>query len=479
MKSSVSSNPQLSRRVLSDQYGYPIRLDDFDEGKPLTVHSTKGKTPAEAALLVMKYIHKEMGLDVKPVGFSSLDKLYSLRTGPAIELLNHCRWSDFFEGKMREHDSMDFKSSKKRSHKSSSPNYFTSSSKFSTSKNLPSSSKGSKQVPSSTKSSYSNDDPRSNNSAQVLLNDEMFAGNENRDYFFSRLISRTENFWNVLKISTNERNFYRDNLCVCPLTSVDQCRELARYVDVLNSHRYKTIEVLRCINLREHAVMKLSEYFKVLKKKLFPEELFNSVDSIQSMISEYWKEEFIGLLKEVQISTVNVIRHIQLWRRELWRPHAFIWNGRNYFNKMRRDLSALLLVEDSNDNAFGQLLQSIPLFPEDLVCVVFRKAQVPTQTQSGVLPTVIVTPNNVTPQVQGQTNDERGETNGNAFREIFLDKTNQKELSIACNVVLEDKMLQQSLQAEIKVLRMKGVFIPTIKFEPTIITQTPSNNKES
>jgi len=240
-------SPKSSRA--SPHYGYPTRLDDFDEGKPLTIHSTKGKTPAEAALVVMKYVHKEMGFNVNPTGFSSLDKLYSLRTEPALDLLLRFRWSDFFEGRMNAKDD-------RRGNTAS--NKTMHSSKFSSSKNLPTAASVAAAASEQLQTSIDHG-----------LTDDMFQDSELRDYFFVRLIQRAESMWATLKISHHERDFYREQLCSRPPAALAQCRELARYLHVLNSHRCKTIDVMRSISQREHAVMKLTEYTRVLQRRLF------------------------------------------------------------------------------------------------------------------------------------------------------------------------------------------------------------------
>ena len=47
------------------------------------------------------------------------------------------------------------------------------------------------------------------------------------------------------------------------------------------------------------------------------------------------------MLEDVAIASVAVVDSIQEWRSLLWRPQPFVWNGVNYFLKMKADMKVL------------------------------------------------------------------------------------------------------------------------------------------
>ena len=71
-----------------------------------------------------------------------------------------------------------------------------------------------------------------------------------------------------------------------------------------------------------------------------------------------------------QLATLNVVRLIQLWRRNLWRPHPFVFQKDgsvdcNYMLKMGSDLGVLRM------DVYMDVLRGVPLHEKDLVCVLF------------------------------------------------------------------------------------------------------------
>jgi hypothetical protein len=72
----------------------------------------------------------------------------------------------------------------------------------------------------------------------------------------------------------------------------------------------------------------------------------------------------------LQLATLNVVRLIQLWRRNLWRPHPFVYQKDgsvdcNYMLKMGSDLGVLRM------EVYMDVLRGVPLQEKDLVCVLF------------------------------------------------------------------------------------------------------------
>ena len=82
-----------------------------------------------------------------------------------------------------------------------------------------------------------------------------------------------------------------------------------------------------------------------------------------------WKEEVVAQLREVQAATLEVVRRVQLWRRNLWRPLPFVWNDCDYLVKVSRDL---LVLEEA---PFALLLASVPLARDELPCLLFQSLE--------------------------------------------------------------------------------------------------------
>lgn len=188
-------------------------------------------------------------------------------------------------------------------------------------------------------------------------------------------------------------------------------------------------------------------------------------------------------LDEVRFTTLEVIRHVQRWRRHLWRPHPFVYMGVNYLAKMRDDLTIL------ESSMYTKLLALVPLKLTDLQCVVFfssankifvetansgatspggpgsargfaatsssfpqLRSSAPTPHQQGGAPPLF-------PTEQSQYIDQ--------LLHQFATRVSARELQLAATVVLEEEVLQNALSIEQASLLQKGVFIPTLHFGGT------------
>ena len=71
---------------------------------------------------------------------------------------------------------------------------------------------------------------------------------------FIRMVTRVEALWKEVRMSREDRSFYRKSLLSFPPKSHEHFLELARYVAVLQQHRLASIKVMQSITLREECL---------------------------------------------------------------------------------------------------------------------------------------------------------------------------------------------------------------------------------
>ena len=239
---------------------------------------------------------------------------------------------------------------------------------------------------------------------------DMEGGNDPMEEVFHGMVARVEDLWEEIKIPHADRKFYRESLCKSPPTGVEQCQELANYIVMLKYHRKSTVAVLRAIEIREFALSKCLDLLYAINRKaqraanhqrttgLVGESretvrdlvVVKGVDSITQVL----QEELVAVLRDVQLATLNVVRLIQLWRRNLWRPHPFVYqkdgkNDVNYMLKIGTDLNVLGL------EVYMNTLKGVPLFEKDLICILFTKSSNSSSSSQGKRSTSRNTPTTV------------------------------------------------------------------------------------
>jgi len=338
------------------------------------------------------------------------------------------------------------------------------------------------------------------------------------------LIERVETLWDVLKIPKKEQSFYRQTLCTLPVESITQCYELSRYIELLEEYRHATEQVVINIRTRETAIHQCFDVVMAIHRKLtlpVPNSLgiaasssattnntsafSNSstaataagAGSTSTFLGDmFWKEEFLSSLFEVRMTSLEVIKSIQTWRKLLWRPYGFLWkdNHTNYMLKMKHDMNFLM------SDIGKQLCDVMTLSLHDLYCIVYNHS--PLSSSS-----VVNSKNN------NETGNENG-NNGNAklgnassmlkvsfssssFHNSTNNNNNQheevedsssyhqlhqqyfqqllqnyrkafehQELQDASLVIFEEEMIQQAILKEKEALNEKGVFIPLLRNKP-------------
>lgn len=358
------------------------------------------KSVQDNALNVMKMIYKEVGQVPQILGHSASDKLQSLRCEPALEVLKKVPWRSFFDGKQHE--------------------------------------------------------GKHRHTAAIFAATNYTKNGEDEDkllILFNSLVSRVEALWACVKLPDADRDFYCNSLCKGPPQNMEHVKEVAKYINVLQTHRLETMEVLKCINEREHCVSKCYDVLNAISRKISRSDRPKSASSIfvdkqpqQSSsndvgnIDTLWRSELISMLSELQYHTLRVVKQIQHWRRSLWRPKAFVYGScGNYLLKIQTDMEIL-----STDLYMTQL-RRCNLTPEDLLCIHFSEKGDDSSKQ--------------------QTTHTGTEVGDETLRELFLSNsnTNRSELHAAAKVVMFERRLMASLQQEQTSLHKQGVFIPTLK----------------
>uniref|UniRef100_A0A7S3HKJ8 Uncharacterized protein n=1 Tax=Spumella elongata TaxID=89044 RepID=A0A7S3HKJ8_9STRA len=425
-----------------------LKVDDIIDDDRST-DTVKGRLPTEAAYVIMKRVTAEVGQPLNPAGISTYNKLQSLKTTPAVELLQQKTWREFFSKKTAAHMSM-----------ASNPKHTSTCNEFPLQTGLLS----------STEDLHKRQNEMKSHLVQM----------------FDRLVDRVEQLWTALKIPTADRVFYRKSLCKGPPQSLEQCREIAAYVAALKAHQEATVAVIQAIQMREMAIAKCFDVLAALQRKFSRNNqremalagstngssaLRNAHASrpeFESSGSSFWKEELIVALDDVRTCSLEVIKRIQMWRRNLWRPHPFVYMGTNYVAKMKDDLSIL------ESDIYTKLLSLVPLKFSDLQCIVFFSnagkilvdtAGATSRPQSASHSSSHHHSNYPAPS-NGSSNNSNGDIYIQQLLQEFLRKVNPKELHLAATIVLEEEVLQNALAIEHASLLSKGVFIPTLHTQP-------------
>lgn len=449
-----------------------LKVDDIIDDDRST-DTVTGRLPTEAAYVIMKRVTAEVGHPLNPAGISTYNKLQSLKTSPAVELLQQKTWREFFSKKTAAHVSM--AGSVKATNAESEMAFLN------------------------------------GTGATDEIHKRQSEMKQHLQQMFDRLVARVEQLWSELKIPNADRVFYRKSLCKGPPQSVEQCREIAAYIAALKVHHEATVNVILAIQTREMAIAKCFDVLAALQRKFSRTNqrettLGSTVPTLRSSFSaqlnfhgaaaasgrqepdgggggsSFWKEELIVALDDVRSCSLEVIKRVQTWRRNLWRPHPFVYMGVNYVAKMKDDLSIL------ESDIYTKLLALVPLRFSDLQCIVFysntgaaKASFADTHASQGHQPVS----NGGSParppahpisfsfdfshmQQQHQAgrsssiNSQSGEIYIQQLLQEFLHKVNPKELQLAATIVLEEDMLQNALAIEHASLLSKGVFIPTL-----------------
>jgi hypothetical protein len=487
----------------------------IQEGDRARQETSKGKLPVEAAYIVMKRVTESAGLPILPTGLSTFNKLNSLRTEPALEVLKKNTWRDFFkETDPASNNSMISPGNPAAiGSRPTSADPFRASSSFSLNNGqrggrLPSPSPANRKEK-ATSGMRALSRPLSASSRSPTIDDEVADPNEmyqlnpeddlrmKSSQLLNELgeimIERILNLWKKLKIPRNEQTFYEKSLCCLPITSYEQCKELSKLLYILQQHEISTKKVLSTINEREKALQRTFEILNILARKLFHEgnnnhrsgnntpnnrlvsassspfrSQQNSSSNNASFSSQqqyFWKEELLLSLQELRVSSIEVIKTIQDWRRSLWRPLSFIWKGKNYLMNMKDDVESLYSLD-----LLKKIVDMIPLKLYDLQGILFLSNEQFNSLSSAGSPG---SPSARPPTGASSAAGRNGGRDGGSvdqyqeYLKSLISSYQQSfdffELQSAILIVNEEESLQNAIKMEQYALTMKGVFIPMLK----------------
>ena len=241
------------------------------------------KTPsaAELAFNVMKKIHRAAGEECPDRGRSVYDNLAYMKTEPTVQLLANKTWRDFF----MEYEQHEDKQERERVKPESEP-------------------------------------------AHHLNQQESTEINYTK--LFHKLVKRTYSLWKELHFPDADRDFYTYALLQGPFRSPEQIDELASYVKRLKDHRDSTILVLSYIHERERCVVRCTELIASAHRSMgmkfvsMQEEHKKKMDSGGGDTEDSVAEDIRDGLNALRSASTAVVKAVQAWRRELWRPHPFV-----------------------------------------------------------------------------------------------------------------------------------------------------------
>ena len=474
------SRNSSARNVLKASEHHALKEEDFAAGIKPGDSSRKG-LPNQHALLLLQQINRAVKEPFHPVGLSFYDKVNSLKIDNAGTLLKEMSWREFFSGKTIE-EVREAKEAAKQaklrrsgmgsnSYRSPSPSQSfrgrreqrldttltTVGTEFGhethavtgypedelpMKNSRPSSasrqshgrrwSSPSPQAKDAERSFYQESPgPTQNYPAKHQQAPSAAANERGLQRIMSislQLCARIELLWKELKISTADREFYRQTLLKVNATqpidaSMKQCEELVYYVRKLQEFRRNTINVLRAIESREEALHRVwgvigSLHRQKRKMELHAEDDGNTPGKYYPANApvgrlnrpsantgagengnhdlQMQKEEVLLCLRDLQECTASVVHGIQEWRGLLWRPLPFLWTPNKHgaapimnldfsadnIDRQRRNTQEntvrttnymLKVMEDmrilEHSEVLMQVLLSVPLCHEDMACL--------------------------------------------------------------------------------------------------------------
>lgn len=451
-----------------------------------------------AALDLIRRIYEETKAEFDPIGKADSDKLSSLQIGGASTVLQTLTWREFFRGKTIEAKKREMTiEAEREAHRVQTRIEEIKAGRLVNKMHYLARTEGPQAVvvdpgktPSSSSLSTSPLSPtkrrieeiRLQRTAEAALLIAPPARSSSKLGAFSSLCQRVEALWLELQMSSADQSFFRKSLLAAP-PSGGECSEqhlveLARYLGLLQDHKQATIKAVQASQSRGESILRLRHVLgkidafegrvaargQVLREAsavdLFgtPFDLGDpAVESCHNPLPPALRAELVSSVKDVQITTLNLIRRVQKWRKNLWRPRAFMVAGIDgvevdCFLEMQRDVSSLLAGKGSNQTmGYFVHLSDLPLFPWDLGCIIFSPD---IDVGADEMSSATSSPDWVRLDV--------------SLRETFLENgPSRKELIAANRLVLGHVALQRSLQQEQRALLAKRAFIPMLKVPPS------------
>jgi hypothetical protein len=145
-------------------------------------------------------------------------------------------------------------------------------------------------------------------------------------------------------------------------------------------------------------------------------------------------------------SSVEIVEQVRRWRRTMWRPHSFLWRGRSYLRKMRKDLSFL-----AQEPAAG--LMDYLSVPKDEIRILLAFWRPPAWDGRGL------------EAVPGDPDSRFGSVLGLCKTDMLVpDLRIIGRVDRCLAVVHGEKELQRRLQRETDRLEHEGLFVPVMRW---------------
>lgn len=442
--------------------------------RPLRKNATKGKSPIEAGLIVLRHITYRAGSNSVPMGHSTLDKLQSLRTDPAMELLKNHTWSDFFQQRT---------TSKNPSVRPSSANSIRSATSTTRSNNTSPIRAGtgsrsgtetvnnggggrSRTSPLHIFTSSSGFNATNDNESVLEVNSltDDNIGQENMCRLFDQMVYRAERLWKQLHIPSRDQKFFRQTLLKYPPSCIDHCNELGKYIDCLNAFKQTTVLVVRSIEQRELVLTSVMDFLQTLLRGM--ERNGNKGDSAR-VISDFWKDEFISLIISLRNRTIITVKYIQQWRQSLWRPQAFFYENENYMLKIKSDLNIL------KSSKYRHFFDELNIGFQDLLCIIWPNSGIAYDGKGNEgLTSSEEVKRDLMQSIPSSDNDNNKSSKDSKYAKRLRGCSENGEIDnsaavnkwiVAAKVVSDESTLQNALASERDVLKSQGVFIPFLK----------------
>ncbi len=450
----------------------------IDPSKDLADEEGGDGLPNKRAYMLLKQIYEEVGEPFHGEGLSWYDKVHAIKIDNASNLLYTTTWHDFFEKRM---GGKGVGTGKRKPPPAPTP------------APAPAPAPAPVPAPMGKKKTAATRRPPTISRSNV---------NQQVEVAFEHMVQRVNLMWMELKMDKKERDFYAHALMRGPCEHLSQCHALAQYLVVLQDYRLATIDVLEAIEGREEVLRRMYGVVAAIQsyratelggseglsgshtplrggiRSLRPHATAHASPSANakskpgplsfdstpqrdgnksvgspfsphraSQIAGILREDLAVALKELQIRSADVVRAVQRWRSHLWRPLPFRWKGLDYIGKMAED--TLVLGAGGEGAWLGQFIDSIPLCREDLMGILFERAE----GLEGYVSSI---------RAEAQLSDLDMES---PLRKWFLEagEANREEQLATVAVVHEHTHLVEALEREKRRLEHEGVFIPVLK----------------
>ena len=482
--------------------------DDAPGPKHTSSPGKRQKLGNAAALDLIRRIYIETKQEFDPIGKADSDKLSSLQIGGASTVLQTLTWREFFEGKTIKAKKREMAAEAEReAHRAQTRLEEIKASRLVNKMHYLAPTEGTIDPPSPTLSPSSSPlsptkrrieeirlQRTADTAAQLQMQLQAPPANPNRSPTrldaFHGLCRRIEALWLELQMSPADQSFFRKSLLAAPPSgggcSEQHLVELARYLRLLQDHKHATVKALKASQARDTSLAQLRHVLEKIDvfegrvaargqalREVSAVDLFGTpfgldaaeVTAYHTPLPPALRAELCFSVKDVQIRTLNLIRRVQKWRCNLWRPRAFMVAGPHgvevdCFLEMQRDARELLAGGGSSSSGGGSgdkqhlgyftHLSDLPLFPWDLGCIVFSPDIDASEAE-----------------IAGATSSPDWARLDVSLREAFLeDGPRRSELIAANRLVLGHAALQRSLQQEQQALLAKRAFIPMLKVPP-------------